>query len=364
MTALSTLPIDAQPVVTLAPAAPTTPSASARRANRIVLERYLAPLARFLSQSELTEIVVNRPGEVFTEGPNGWQRHESADLSHAHLMHLATAAAGYTRQDIASDHPIVSTTLPGEERCQIVVPPAVPAGTVSLTIRKPSTVTMTLEDFEERDLFSDIRVTSDDLSDDETELVRLRDAGQWREFLALAVRSRRNIIISGATGSGKTTLSKGLIAQIPAAERLVTIEDTAELVVPQPNHVRLLYAKDGQGLAKVGPRELLESCLRMRPDRILLQELRDGTAFFYLRNVNSGHPGSITTVHADSARLAFEQLTLLVKESAEGRDLARDDIRNLLRQTVDIVVQMKREHGRFRITEIDYDPARKRLSSA
>ncbi len=358
------LPIDVEPTVGLAPGIATPPSGGDRRASRIVLERYLAPLAPFLAQDGLTEIVVNRPGEVFTEGPGGWHHHELPDLGHAHLMHLATAAAGYTRQDIGPDHPIVSTTLPGEERCQIVVPPAVPPGTVSLTIRKPSTVAMTLEDFEKRELFSDIRVTSNDLSQDEQELVRLRDAGQWREFLALAVRSRRNIIISGATGSGKTTLSKGLIAQIPTSERLITIEDTAELVVPQPNHVRLLYAKDGQGLARVGPRELLGSCLRMRPDRILLQELRDGTAFFYLRNVNSGHPGSITTVHADSARLAFEQLTLLVKESAEGRDLARDDIRNLMRQTVDIVIQMKREHGCFRITEIDYDPIRKRLASA
>ena len=104
----------------------------------------------------------------------------------------------------------------------------------------------------------------------------------------------------------------------------------------------MLYAKDGSGVAKVGPRELLESALRMRPDRILLQELRDGTAFYYLRNVNSGHPGSITTVHADSARLAFEQLTLLVKESAEGRELAREDIRRLLHLTVDVVVQMSR----------------------
>lgn len=364
MTAFAPVPVAAESVLVVAPAVSSATTASERRASRIVLERYLTPLAPFLAQPDLTEIVVNRPGEVFTEGPGGWSRHQLPHLSHAHLMHLATAAAGYTRQDIASDHPIVSTTLPGDERCQIVVPPAVPAGSVSLTIRKPSTITMTLEDFEERELFSDIRVTSDDLTDDERELVRLRDAGQWRQFLALAVLSRRNIIISGATGSGKTTLSKGLIAQIPASERLVTIEDTAELVVPQPNHVRLLYAKDGQGVAKVGPRELLESCLRMRPDRILLQELRDGTAFFYLRNVNSGHPGSITTVHADSARLAFEQLTLLVKESAEGRDLARDDIRNLLRQTVDIVIQMKREHGRFRITEIDYDPVRKRLASA
>ncbi|MDQ8727527.1 P-type DNA transfer ATPase VirB11 [Bradyrhizobium sp. LHD-71] len=331
-----------------------------RDGSRLVLERYLEPLSPYLADQTLTEIVVNRPGEVFVEGPKGWTRHEAATLTRDHLLHLATAAAGYTRQDIGPDCPVVSTTLIGEERCQIVVPPAVPAGTISLTIRKPSMLTITLEALERAKLLDDVRAASDDLSADEDRLLALKDAGAWRAFLELAVLTRRNILISGATGSGKTTLSKALIAAIPAHERLITIEDTAELAVPHQNCVRLLYAKDGQGLAKVGPRELLESCLRMRPDRILLQELRDGTAFFYLRNVNSGHPGSITTVHADSARLAFEQLTLLVKESTEGRDLHRDDIRSLLFLLVDVVIQMQKREGRYRITEIDYDPVRKR----
>ena len=139
-------------------------------------------------------------------------------------------------------------------------------------------------------------------------------------------------------------------------ERLLTIEDTRELVVPHRNVVHMLYAKDKQGTAKISAKDLLESALRMRPDRILLQELRDGTAFFYLRNVNSGHPGSITTIHADSAELAFEQLTLLVKESEGGADLARDDIRSLLKLLVDVVVQTKKVEGRFRVTEIYFDP--------
>jgi len=123
-------------------------------------------------------------------------------------------------------------------------------------------------------------------------------------------------------------------------------------VIHQPNHVRLFYSKGGQGLARVGAKELLESCLRMRPDRILLQELRDGTAFYYIRNVNSGHPGSITTVHADSAKLAFEQLTLLVKESEGGQYLERTDIRELLKIAIDVVVQCKRIDRRFRVTEL------------
>lgn len=335
----------------------------ATSAERRVLLRCLEPITDLLADSHLTEIVVNRPGEVFTEGPIGWTRHERRGLTFAHLMNLATAAAAFTRQDIAPDHPIVSTVLPMGERCQIVGPPAVPAGTVSLTIRKVAAVTMTLDEFDRRSLFAEVRQATDGLSADEQELLRLRDAGRWREFLERAVASRRNIVISGATGSGKTTLAKGLVALIPDHERILTIEDTAELTIPQPNHVRLLYAKDGSGVARIGPRELLESALRMRPDRILLQELRDGTAFYYLRNVNSGHPGSITTVHADSARLAFEQLTLLVKESAEGRELAREDIRRLLHLTVDVVVQMCRRDGRYRITEIHYDPEAKRRNA-
>ena len=336
---------------------------AAPSAERRVLLRCLEPIADLLAGPDLTEIVVNRPGEVFTEGPTGWTRYERRGLTFAQLTNLATAAAAFTRQDIAPDHPIVSTVLPGGERCQIVAPPAVPAGALSLTIRKVAAAVLGMDDLDRRSLFADVRRASDDLSADEQELVRLRDAGRWRKFLERAVASRRNIVISGATGSGKTTLAKGLVALIPEHERILTIEDTAELTIPQPNHVRLLYAKDGMGLAKIGPRELLESALRMRPDRILLQELRDGTAFYYLRNVNSGHPGSITTVHADSARLAFEQLTLLVKESAEGRELAREDIRRLLHLTIDVVVQMSRSNGSYRITEIHYDPDAKRRNA-
>jgi len=206
-------------------------------------------------------------------------------------------------------------------------------------------------------LFAETKVASKRVSSMEERLQGLLHAGRHIEFFELAVQSRLNILISGATGSGKTTFSKGLIQLIPENERLLTIEDTRELVVPHKNVVHMIYSKDGSGTAKVTAKELLESALRMRPDRILLQELRDGSAFFYLRNVNSGHPGSITTIHADSAELAFEQLTLLVKESEGGADLTRDDIRSLLKILVDVVVQMKKIDGEFRMTEIYYDPA-------
>ena len=326
-----------------------------------VLDHYLAPLRPFLEPDDVTEVVINRPGEVGVEQAGGWRWHETPELTEPWLRTLAVAAAAYTKQDVDAERPICSTVLPGEARCQIVLPPAAPAGTVSLTIRKPSHRRMGLSDFEAAGLFADTRPADVDGVDDvDVALIERRTAGDWTGFFRLAVEGRRNILISGATGSGKTTFAKGLVELIPAHERLLTIEDTRELTVPHRNVVHLLYSKEGQGLARVGPKALLESALRMRPDRILLQELRDGTAFFYLRNVNSGHPGSITTVHADSAALAFEQLTLLVRASEGGRDLPREDIRALLHLLVDVVVQMKKIDGRFRMTEVWHEPARKR----
>src|SRR6202021_3932191 len=143
----------------------------------------------------------------------------------------------------------------------------------------------------------------------EQELTALLQRGDFEAFMRLAVRSRKNIVVSGPTGSGKTTWTKALIREIPSDERLVTIEDAKELVLDRhPNHVRLFYSKDDQGVARVTPRQLLASCLRMKPDRILLAELRSEEAFDYLRNVNSGHPGSIPSVHGARAEPALRRL--------------------------------------------------------
>lgn len=317
-----------------------------------VVRELLSPFAPFLDDKSLYEVIVNRPGQVLTEGSGGWRTLDLPELSFEKLMRLARAVASFSHQSIDETRPILSATLPGDERIQFVIPPATTRNTVSITIRKPSSVTFTLDDLEEREFFSETRAANDGAATQDQGLLALYRAGRFKEFLRQAVISRKNIIISGATGSAKTTLSKALIRHIPEHERIISIEDTPELVIPQPNHVRLFYSKGAQGLSGAGPKELLESCLRMRPDRILLQELRDGTAFYYVRNINSGHPGSITTVHADSAKLAFQQLTLLVKESEGGGNLDRDDIDKLLKVSIDVVVQCKRVDGRFLATEI------------
>ncbi|TKT75680.1 P-type DNA transfer ATPase VirB11 [Aquamicrobium sp. LC103] len=322
-----------------------------------VVRQLLLPLADLLEDASLYEIVINKPGEVLTEGADGWSRHQKPELTFEKLMRLARTVASFSNQRINESRPLLSATLPAGERIQIVVPPATSAQTISITIRKPSSAFFTMDEMERKGLFDQV-ISSAQVTQQDDPLLDTYESGRYRFFLEAAVMARKNIIISGATGSGKTTLSKALIQHIPPQERIITIEDTPELVIPHVNHVRLFYSKGDQGLARVGVKDLLEACLRMRPDRILLQELRDGAAFYYIRNVNSGHPGSITTVHADSANLAFEQLTLLVKESEGGSALARDDIRRLLESAIDVVVQCRRVRGAFRIAEIWYREVR------
>ncbi|CUX03079.1 P-type DNA transfer ATPase VirB11 [Rhizobium pusense] len=322
------------------------------RQDSVVVSELLKPFSTFLQDGTLFEIIVNRPGQVLTEGLGGWRTHEMPELSFEKLMRLTRAVASFSNQSIDEKHPILSAALPGGERIQIVIPPATIKDSVSITIRKPSSIDFSLDDLEDKGFFQGACAAKSISSPQDEELSETYRSGRFKDFLRQAVIARKNIIISGATGSAKTTLSKALIKHIPENERVISIEDTPELVIPQPNHVRLFYSKGGQGLSSAGPKELLESCLRMRPDRIMLQELRDGTAFYYIRNVNSGHPGSITTIHANSAELAFEQLVLLVKESEGGAGLDRADIFAFLKASIDIVAQCRRDKGEFRLSEV------------
>lgn len=334
------------------------PAAAAHAVSAV--ETFMHPLRELLA-NEVTEIVINRPGEAWTEGREGWRRHTLPELTYEHLRTFATLIANSTQQTISEGAPLVSAALPSGERVQAVIPPAVPAGTVSFTIRKPSPLRFDLNDYEKAGAFDEVAIGEDPARALEDQLSALLAAHRIREFLELSIRTRQNIVISGATGSGKTTVMKALVDLIPADERLITIEDTPELdILKQPNHVRLFYSKDGQGVSRATPKQLLEACLRMKPDRILLAELRSDEAFYFLRNVNSGHPGSITSVHATSPRLAIEQLMLLVKESSGGAQLSREDIKQLLFMLVDVVVQFALVDGRRRVTGIDYDPQRKR----
>jgi type IV secretion system protein VirB11 len=329
------------------------------------LDLNLRALRPLLGNPDITEVCINRPGEAFVETRSGWHCEVLRFADFDWCRRLARLIANSTRQRVDETSPLLSASLSSGERVQIVLPPATTAATVAITIRRPSDEAWSVEDLARRGVFRRTQRAGDVLDDAERELLRLLDTRDYIAFMQLAVRCRKNILVSGPTGSGKTTWTKALIREIPPEERLITIEDAKELVLDRhPNHVRLFYSKDDQGLARTSPKQLLECCLRMKPDRILLAELRSEEAFDYLRNVNSGHPGSITSVHATSAELAFEQLVLLVKQSPGGRELARQDIKSLLYLLVDVVIQFGVERHERYIKEIWYEPTRKRRGLA
>jgi len=317
----------------------------------------LATLQPLLSTPGLMDVCINRPHEAFLETMEGWRVEPLPRANFDWCLRLAKLIAHSTRQRITEESPLLSASLPSGERIQIVIPPATSAGIVAMSIRSPSKEQWTLNDLAARGVFERTRLASEAPDDVERQLESLLKARDFEAFLRLATRTRLNILVSGPTGSGKTTLTQCLIQEIEPQERLVTIEDSQELALPRhPNHVRLLYSKDGQGLSRATPRQLLECSLRLNPHRVLHAELRADEAFDYLRVIAS-HPGAITSIHASTARLALEQLTLLVKQSSAGAQVPTPHIERLIDLLVDVVVQCGPDR---RVAEILYDPARKR----
>lgn len=327
---------------------------------------YLEFAKEWLNDPEITEIVVNRPFEVFCERNNVWEQHNIPNLTYQNLESFATTVAAFVNSDLSTSRPVLSAILPNGERIQIVKPPACEHGTVSITIRKPSFTVRTLSDYENQGFFKHIRPISNGLSSGEIELMKLKEEKNHVNFMRRAVQLEKVIVVAGETGSGKTTFMKALMQEIPTHQRIITIEDVPELFLPNhPNHVHLFYpseVKEGD-YGSVTPAALLKSCLRMKPSRILLAELRGGETFDFLNVAASGHAGSITSCHAGSCELAFERLALMVLQNPQGRTLPYEVIKRLLYLVVDVVIHVHNnpydDIGRH-ITEIWYEPIRKR----
>lgn len=315
----------------------------------IYLRSYLAPFADMLARDDVTDIYVNRAGELWVESLSGAiERHDAPGLDEATLARLARQIAALSAQGINREHPLLSAALPDGSRVQIVAPPAT-RGPMALAIRRHVSADLTLADYVSAGAFTETRRGGGDRTA-QADLTALRNAGDMSGLLAAAVRARRNILVSGGTSTGKTTFLNALIREIPSAERLILIEDTPELHIRHENAIGLLAVRGDLGEARVTADDLLAASLRMRPDRIIVGELRGVEAFTFLRAVNTGHPGSMTTVHADSAERAVEQIALLVLQA--GTRLSRDDVRDYVRATVDVYVQLERVGGRRRIAEV------------
>ncbi|MFJ3465754.1 P-type DNA transfer ATPase VirB11 [Achromobacter spanius] len=312
----------------------------------------LSPFESGLSTPGYTEIAINKPGEYWTEGPNGWERHEARELTFDRCARLAQLIATFNVKSIGQKNPILSGELPGKERVQIVMPPACTPSTVSMTIRRHNPTIFGLDDLKEGGSFALYQARPEGLQDFELELLRLLKQNDVHGFLRLAVKKHRNIAITGATGSGKTVVTNALMREIPLGERLITIQDVAELRPPHQNVVELFFSREEEGGHTVSAKTLLASSLRMKPDRLIVAEIRGDEAWEYLKALGTGHRGSITTWHADSEREAFDQLAAFVKDSKTGAHLDVEYVKHRIRTTIDIVLH----YSHRKLQGIYYDP--------
>jgi type IV secretion system protein VirB11 len=326
-------------------------SVAAKDDGRVYLRAYLAPLAGMLARPDVTDIYINRPGELWVETTGGGiERHDAPGLNEATLERLARQIAAISHQGISREHPLLSATLPDGERVQVVAPPAT-RGPLALAIRKHVAPDLSLDDYVSAGAFAGTRSRQSlETSRADEALAKRLKAGDVSGMLAAAVRARKNILISGGTSTGKTTFLNALIREIPPEERLILVEDTPEVHVRHPNAVGLLAVRGELGEARVTANDLIAASLRMRPDRIILGELRGNEAFAFLRAVNTGHPGSITTVHADSAQSAVEQIVLLALQA--GTQIGRDDVRHYVASTIGVYVHLARTGGRRHVAEV------------
>lgn len=312
------------------------------------LDSFLAPLASWLTREDVTDIWINRPGEVWVETLTGAiERYDDPALTEDLLRRLARQVAAFGSQGISRSQPLLAASLPDGSRVQVVAPPATRRGHV-IAIRRHVASDLSLADWEDEDAFEGLAGGAASLDVEPT--WRSLGEGEAARALREAVAARRNIVVSGGTSTGKTTFLNALLAEIPAHERLIIIEDTEEIRLKHANAVGLIAARGSLSEAEVSAEDLLIAALRMRPDRIILGELRGQEAFTFLRAVNTGHPGSMTTIHADTPQRAIEQLALLVLQS--GSRLARDDVREYVRQSVDVFVQLERRDGRRRVSQV------------
>jgi len=296
---------------------------------------FLKPIEHLILDDTISEVMVNGPHHVFVEKAGFVEEVRGLSIGEKCLMVAVKNIARRLGDDISESKPILDSRLPDGSRVAAVIPPCSLNG-VTLTIRKFNTKHFGIED-----------------------LIQAGTLERWlANQLETYVLGRKNILIAGGTGTGKTTLLNILGKFIPSDERILLIEDTSEIQMDQDNLVRFEARQPQNGLPAVSIRDLLKAALRHRPDRIILGEIRGGEAFDLLQLLNTGHSGSLSTVHATSARQALARFTSCVLQS--GVDLPYRAIKTNTADSLGVVVQLERRPGRRFVSEVveinRYDP--------
>ncbi len=314
-------------------------------------EGLLKPLNPWLEDSLVSEILLNKPLEIFVEKNGQLTRFDVPELDEMTLTMLFQLVANENKQELSPNKPLLSGSLLDGSRVQLVLPPTARSPTFS--IRRQVVRHLNLDNYEEQNFYR-IAKTFDVKTNDssapieaEKELLQLYQNQNWHPFVRLAIELKKNIIISGGTSSGKTTFLNACLRHIPENERIITLEDTREIEIPHQNQVNLLAAKGEQGLAKLSMQDLVQCCLRLRPDRIIMGEIRGAEIMDFISACSTGHEGSMTSIHANNPRVAFMRMMQMYKlnnvPSMSDKDIFRE-----LKEVVDIIIQVgKTPEGRL-----------------
>jgi pilus assembly protein CpaF len=303
---------------------------------RLILP-YLRPIENLILDPEISEIMLNSPTEIFIEKEGVIEKVQGVTIPNDQLRVAVQNIARSLGDDISEERPILDSRLPDGSRIAAVLPPCSIHG-ITLTIRKFNARSFTIDDLIRIGTITEATAT----------------------YLRKAIINRKNILISGGTGTGKTTLLNILADFIPEEDRLLVIEDTAEIHIRKPNLVRFeARRQQGPKIPAVTIRDLLKASLRHRPERTILGEIRGEEAFDLLQALNTGHSGSLSTIHANSAAQALSRLASCVLQS--GIELPYKAIKACIADSIHLLVHIERWQARRYISEIlavqNYSPA-------
>lgn len=309
----------------------------------------LAPIQTLIDDDLISEILINRPQEVFFEKAGQLESVSAPELTEQHLTHVFQLIASESEQIFDEEHPLLSASLSDGSRVQLVLPPTSKYPTLS--IRRKVVRNFQLNHYEESGFFKNAKLfslheTLASLPEEEQQLAVLYHAQQWPEFIRKAIDLKKTLVISGGTSSGKTTFLNACLHHIDHQQRIIVLEDTREIEIPHPNQVQLLASKGGQSKAQVTMQDLVQCCLRLRPDRIICGEIRGKEILDFLAASSTGHEGSMTSIHANNPAIAFMRMTQMYKLN-NVPSMTDEDILRELKTVIDIIVQItKTSSGR------------------
>jgi type IV secretion system protein VirB11 len=316
-------------------------------------------LLSLLSDESITDIAINDTnGNIWVERDT-WQKIDAPNATLENLEQLGQLIANINNLRLHNEEPTLSAKLPTGERVQLAISPAVAANSFSMVIRRYSNKIKSLDDLMHQGTFDNytwIKKTNftddikEQLSPTNKQLVEYLQSNNIKDFLKFAILNKQNLIVAGATGSGKTFFTRSLIQEVPITERIITIEDVHELFLPI--HENKVHKFFGNGKERVTAKKALEGAMREKPDRIFLAEIRGDEAWDYLSSLNNGHPGSITSIHSNDAYATYNRLTNLVKGSEVGLTLEREYIMSQVLSTIHISLYFAKR----KMTQIFFDP--------